>query len=342
VVTTSTALVTITISFPDGSAQVFMATAVNGIATFNLASLNLSLPDIYLITATSIGLNPAIAVFTVTSSAVDATQLVLPTIPSSLAMGGNLGTIAVSVETSAGAIVTGSAASITVTITGPGGYSQQVTVSAVNGVATFDLTSFTFATPGTYTVTVSSTGLTSAAATFTIGQNFTLTPSAGTGTTPTQDVLPGAAAVYQLQLAPAGATFNAPITLSATGLPPGATYTFTPAVVTPGAAAAITTFTVHTAKATSSLLRIERTPWEFAALLPAMFLLPWASPCGRRKARRFFVLPLLLGLLALGIAGITSCGAGGLFSQPEASYTITVTGTSGALTHSTTVTLTVQ
>jgi len=68
---------------------------------------------------------------------------------------------------------------------------------------------------------VSSTGLTSAVATFTIGQNFTLTPSGGTGPTPTQDVLPGAAAVYQLQLAPAGATFNAPITLSATGLPAG-------------------------------------------------------------------------------------------------------------------------
>ncbi|MGA2413286.1 MAG: hypothetical protein ABSF59_02500 [Candidatus Sulfotelmatobacter sp.] len=343
VVTTSTALVTITISFPDGSAQVFTATAVNGIATFNLSSLTLSLPDIYLITATSIGLNPAIAVFTVTSSAADATQLVLPAIPPTVNSGGNLGTIAVSVETTAGAVVTGSTASITVTITGPGGYSQQVTVSAVNGVATFDLTSFTFATPGTYTVTVSSTGLTSAVATFTIGQNFTLTPSAGTGPTPTQDVLPGAAAVYQLQLAPAGAIFNAPITLSATGLPPGATYTFNPAVVTPGTAAATSTFTVNTAPATASLRPRQNMAWGFAMFLPAAFLLPWAgSRNGRRKARWFPVLPLLLVGLALGIGSLSGCGAGGLFSQPQTTYTITVTGTSGALTHSTTVTLTVQ
>ena len=83
--------------------------------------------------------------------------------------------------------------------------------------------------------------------------------------------------------------------------------------------------------------------WGFAMFLPAAFLLPWAgSRNGPRKARWLSVLPLLLVGLALGIGSLSGCGAGGLFSQPQTTYTITVIGTSGALTQSTTVTLTVQ
>jgi len=40
---------------------------------------------------------------------------------------------------------------------------------------------------------------------------------------------------------------------------------------------------------------------------------------------------------------LTGCGVGeGIFAQPQQSYTVTVTGTSGTLSHSATVTLTVQ
>ncbi len=45
-------------------------------------------------------------------------------------------------------------------------------------------------------------------------------------------------------------------------------------------------------------------------------------------------------LLAGGAATLTGCGNGtGVFTHPATNNVITITGTSGALTHSTTVTL---
>jgi hypothetical protein len=168
VVITSTALVTITITFPDDSTQVFTTAAVNGIASFNLGTLKLSQPGSYLITATSIGLTLASAAFTVTSSAADAAKLALPTIPATVAVGDSLGAVPVSVETSTGSVVTNSTAAVTATITGPNGYLQSVTATAVNGIAIFNLSSFTFSTPGSYTITATSVGLTQASASFTV------------------------------------------------------------------------------------------------------------------------------------------------------------------------------
>jgi hypothetical protein len=53
-------------------------------------------------------------------------------------------------------------------------------------------------------------------------------------------------------------------------------------------------------------------------------------------------------LLALALTcaalGFTACGGGGngFFGQQVQNYTVTITGTSGALSHTTTVTLTVE
>ena len=67
----------------------------------------------------------------------------------------------------------------------------------------------------------------------------------------------------------------------------------------------------------------------------------------RRLRMKFGNLPifaraLLLGALALGsIASMTGCG-GGYFGSVAKTVTLTITGTSGSLQHSTTVNLTIQ
>jgi hypothetical protein len=134
-------------------------------------------------------------------------------------------------------------------------------------------------------------------------------------------------------LAPASGTFPPAITLTASGLPAGATYSFAPPTVTPGSNPVKTMLTIQTLRAASASVGVG---WGMFALL----LLPFA---GSRRMRRSLRRGPLLAMLALGaLGGLTGCGAGGLFGHPQQSYTITVTGTSGHISHSTTVTLIVQ
>jgi hypothetical protein len=72
--------------------------------------------------------------------------------------------------------------------------------------------------------------------------------------TPPQTVTAGAAATYQISVTSATGSFNLPVTLSATGLPTGATAVFTPAIVTPGSAGATSSLVIQTS-ATHAQLR---------------------------------------------------------------------------------------
>ena len=82
------------------------------------------------------------------------------------------------------------------------------------------------------------------------------------------------------------------------------------------------------------------------AMAGGMFLLPFAIKRRRSAGRvgRFAGMMLLLlaaTCVTLGLSGCASSNSG-YFGQQEVNYTMTVTATSGSLSHTTTITLTVE
>ena len=155
-----------------------------------------------------------------------------------------------------------------------------------------------------------------------------------------QTVLPGAAATYTINITPVNGSFTGLVTLGASGLPTGATATFAPPTVTPGSTGATSLLTIQTAAIKAAAA--TGSPWPLA--LPALSLIGLFFVPGKRY-RRWITLGLLLVCSLGAIAAMSGCGGGfglGNLTPPPASYTITVTGTSGANSQTTTVQLTVQ
>jgi sugar lactone lactonase YvrE len=161
-------------------------------------------------------------------------------------------------------------------------------------------------------------------------------------------VEPGLAASFTFTVSPVSpaTTFPAAITFVATGLPTGATATFSPTSIASGAGSTTFTLTVMTPITTLSRNQspAQGTRWPLVVL--ALLLMPLASRF-RRTGRR---LSHMLSLLLLVAAGLTAAGAlngcggvsSGYFGQAPATSSITVTGTSGSLNHTASVSLTVE
>jgi hypothetical protein len=155
----------------------------------------------------------------------------------------------------------------------------------------------------------------------------------------TQTILPGTAATYTVTVGSVGG-FSSSVALTSSGLPPGATGTFSPAQVNPaGAGPENSTFTVQTANSQTALSRSSFWPTTTAALA-LLILVPFRR---WRRAWKGKLLLLVAGLASLaGAASLMGCGGGFALPLQPQTYTITITGTSGTDTHSTTVQLTVQ
>jgi len=170
-----------------------------------------------------------------------------------------------------------------------------------------------------------------------------VTPASFTvsSTTTAQTIQPGGFAQYAITVTAQNGTFSSAVTLAASGLPAGATATFSPASVTPGNSSASSTLTIQTAETTAASTP-KNSRWPLGApvlALACLFFLP------DRRSRRRITLGLWL-LASMGaFAALTACGGGfgmGTAKSAAMNYSITVIGTSGSVQQSTTVQLTVE
>jgi hypothetical protein len=213
--------------------------------------------------------------------------------------------------------------------------------------ASFKPDSGSSSTYNSATGTASVTVTTAVSPTFTVsGTAVMVSPGATTGNTSTITVAPGG-----------GFTGSVGLTAALTASPAGAQYPPTlsfgstsPVSIT-GTTAGTATLTVSTTAPTSAALaypKSRRPPWYSAGSAVLAALLFLGIPGRRRKWR--VVLGMLLVLVALG-GGVLACGGGGAggsgggTSNPgttAGAYTATITGTSGSLTQTTTVTVTIN
>jgi hypothetical protein len=169
---------------------------------------------------------------------------------------------------------------------------------------------------------------TSSAVTVTIQADFGISLSSTSGS-----ATAGKSVMTAISITPSGG-FNQQVSFSCSGLPAGATCSFSPATVTPNGSAAQTTLTIQTSQQ-QSFLQPESNP--HAAMTLALLgggLLCFGSFFRKRKWG------LNLTLLCLIVAGVVGCG--GSSTPKTTTSTITVTATAGSATHSATYTLTVQ
>lgn len=159
----------------------------------------------------------------------------------------------------------------------------------------------------------------------------------------------GQAATFNLQLSSTGG-FSQPVALSCSGAPPRAGCSFSSNPVTPGGAApTAVTVTVTTGLRTlvppSSRFRLG--PFHglrYRTLLPAWFILLFvlATLVGLRRKLKMVAFGLAV-ILLLAAAGCNSGNPSGVpAGTPAGAYQITVTGTSGAIAHTTMLNLQVN
>jgi hypothetical protein len=163
-VTTPTTLVTLTLSGGGGLSGTLTATTQNGIATFN--NLSVGIAGSYTLSAASSDIAPA----TSSSFNITATAGGSPTSPvklTFLVQPSNAQThaaispaVQVAVEDSNGTIVSSAANPVTIALVGSSGLEGTLTVTPQNGIAIFNNLSVSDA--GSYTISATSPGLTSA------------------------------------------------------------------------------------------------------------------------------------------------------------------------------------
>jgi hypothetical protein len=162
-----------------------------------------------------------------------------------------------------------------------------------------------------------------------------------TATPPTQTIVGGGAATYTITVTPNIAGYPRDVAFTVTGLPAGATATFSPTPVVPNNAAVSATMTVQTTalvqnETSDNGMRLAGFGGGLLSLVCALL----AALLGRARLRMRGYFIVALACFALAAATVlTGC----IKSLPlPVTSTITITGTHSTTIHTTTVQLTVQ
>ncbi len=263
-------------------------------------------------------------------------------------LNGNLGTVVVNATDVNGNLATGFSGAVAVLLQGPNGFTTYSTqVNASGGTATFDLSAVVLNAAGSYTIQASSTGLTSAQASFTVTGNADFAISLSKQSL---NVGKDSSGTMNVTVTPTN-SFSGSIALSCSGLPSNSKCSFAPASLNAdGSNTALTSLmTLSTGVTTVAAASPAKEPVMLATRTSAFVGLLGLvmAPIARRRngspSKPARLVPLILVAIIL-CGGLVGCGDLGsqTHSTPPGNYTVTVTATSTSISHSRTFTLVVQ